>query len=170
MIMLSVYNFMNNCSNSARSITRIRVIQARSRSIRKHELANYSNEACERQKFQPRSNSLHARTDLQNSLRKLIDSWHHRPTARRVPFVASHTTFPQLLQQSTFARQITKTFTTSNHVVEPNARDYGDAPRVHQGWHSVHQPLHVRLDLSPFFPPLPSSSILPISSSMSRFH
>jgi hypothetical protein len=33
--------------------------------------------------------------------------------------------------------------THSNHVVKPNARDHGDAPRVHQGRHSIHQPLHV---------------------------
>jgi protein translocase SEC61 complex gamma subunit len=42
--------------------------------------------------------------------------------------------------------------TYSNHVVKPNARDHGDAPRVHQGRHSIHQPLHVCC-LHLFLPP-----------------
>jgi hypothetical protein len=37
------------------------------------------------------------------------------------------------------------THTHRKNVVKPNARDHGDAPRVHQGRHSIHQPLHVCL-------------------------
>jgi hypothetical protein len=53
------------------------------------------------------------------------------------------TTHFHLSLSLSFHRILHTHITHSNHVVKPNARDHGDAPRVHQGRHSIHQPLHV---------------------------
>jgi hypothetical protein len=79
-----------------------------------------------------------------NSLRKSDSQLYSTAPTLLVAFNQFHqrhtyhfSLFPPTFESST------PTYTHSNHVVKPNARDHGDAPRVHQGRHSIHQPLHV---------------------------